>query len=120
MRWFKHFNDLLSNPKMQILLDKHGTTGTDGYMRLLEYAAQHFDVNNPGTYLESQRHLLSILFPLCCKKTGKLIIETFQGLGLAKFSFHGKEILFKVPEIIHIGDEYTAKVLKEKKGKCRD
>ena len=105
---------------MQILLDKHGTTGTDAYMRLLEYAAKHFDVNDPGTYLESQRFLLSTLFPLCCKKTGKLICETFQGLGLVKFSYHGKEVLFKVPEIIPLADEYTAKVLKEKKGKCRD
>lgn len=115
MRWFKHFNDLLDNPNMQILLDKHKTTGTDAYIRLLEYAAKHFDVNDPGTYLESQRHLFSILFPLCCNKTGKSICETFQNLGLAKFVFRGREVLFKVPEMIKLADEYTSKVLKNQK-----
>jgi len=92
---------------MQFLLDKHGTTGTDAYMRLLEYAAKHFDVNDPGTYLDSQRHLFSILFPLCCKKTGKLIIETFQGLGLAKFSFHGKSLKGKERKMSRLNPEFV-------------
>lgn len=117
MRWFKHFNDLLDKSEMQILIDKHGITGTDAFIRLLEYAAKNFDVTQPGIYLESQRHLFSILFPLSCKKTGKLICETFQNLGLAKFEWRRKEVLFKVPLIIELADEYTTKVLKDQKDK---
>lgn len=120
MKWFRHDAELLDGPEMQIILDKHGTRGTDAYMRLLEYAAKHFDVdNNPGVYVESTRQFFSKIFPTSCQKTSKKILKTFQNFDIGEFEFRGKEIIFTVKKIIELADEYTLKILKKREGNER-
>lgn len=114
MKWFKHHNDLLSKSEMQILLDKHGTNGPYAFMRLLEIFAEHFDVDNPGSFLESKRKIFKEIFPTCCPKTGKKILEFFQAVGWLKFKIYNKEILFECEMIKDLADEYTQKTLKKR------
>jgi hypothetical protein len=120
MRWFKHDAEFLSSSDNQIILDKHGTRGTDALIRLMEYAAKHFDVDkNPGVYVESQRQFFSTIFPTSCRKTSKKILKTFQNFDIGEFEFRGKEIIFTVKKIIELADEYTLKILKKREGNER-
>jgi hypothetical protein len=123
MRWFKHFNDLLDKPEMQLILDKHGPVATDAFIRLMEYTARNFDVEMPGIYNASLRDFCSKVFPLCGKNKAKKILETFQNHGILKFTILGhskNEILLEFPEIKNLADEYTIKILKDRKEKCRE
>ena len=115
MKWFKHHNDLLSRPDSQILLDKFGTKGPYAWIRLLEILAKHLDPETPDTFVESKRHIFNEIFPKCCHKTGKKILDFFQYADWLKYEIYGKEILLECPVIKELADEYTQKILKEKK-----
>jgi len=117
MRWFKHYNDLLRSQNSQYLLDKHGTNGIYAFIRLIEILAEHFDPETPEAFVESKRDLFNNLFPTCSNKTGKRILNSLQSMSLFKFKFLGKEVLIGTKFILELADEYTRKVLKEKKHK---
>jgi len=114
MKWFKHDNDLLQNSIVQILIDHHGTNFSHAYMRLMEMLARDFDVNQPTEFVFSRRGFFDDLFPTCCKKTGKTILKSLEELGF-KFLYYRKEIIVKTDRIKDIADEYTKKVLRDKK-----
>ncbi len=63
LKWFKHPSNLLEEPEMQILLDKHGAAGPLAFILLLEYCARHFDVDNPGHFVMSKRKLYLLVSP---------------------------------------------------------
>ena len=115
MKWFKHHNDLLSRSDSQILLDKFGTKGPFAWVRLLEILAKHLNPETPDTFVESKRHIFNEIFPTCCHKTGKKILDFFQYMGWLKYKIYGKEILLECPVIKELADEYTQKILKEKR-----
>ena len=110
-------SDLLSRSDAQICLDKFGTKGPYAWIRLLEILSDHFDPEKPGTFVESKRKIHAEIFPTCCRKTGKEILDFFQAMGWIKYKFYGKEILFNCNIIKELADEYTQKVLKEKEEK---
>ena len=113
MRWFKHYNELLGSPYMQILLDKHGYAGSYAYMRLLEILAKNLNVETPETFVFSRRYLFSNMFPKTSDKTGKKILDYLQGMNKLKYKYYGKEIIITCDEIKELADEYTRKTLAE-------
>ena len=115
MRWFKHYNDLLSRSDSQILLDKFGTKGPYAWMRLLEIFAKHLNPEAPDTFVESKRQIFNEIFPKCCHKTGKTILDFFQSVGWLKYRILGREIIFECPVIKELADEYTQRILKQKR-----
>ena len=114
MKWFKHFNDLLESPEMQMCLDKHGYAGPYAFIRLLEMLSKHLNIDDPGTFVESKRDVFSNLFPKSCPKTGKKILDFFQNVGWIKFEIYGKEIIFNCDIIKELADEFTKRCLAEK------
>lgn len=116
MLWFKHFNDMLSEQQAQILLDTFGTKGPYAWIRLLEIFTKNFEVDNPGIFLEPKRNIFEQIFPKCCPKTGKKILDFFQNVGWIEYKIEGKQIWFKCDFIKELADEYTQKTLKEKEG----
>lgn len=115
MKWFQHHNDMLSKSHAQILLDTFGTKGPYAWVRLMEIFTEDFDVDNPGIFLESKRKIFNEIFPTCCQKTGKKILDFFQSVGWIKYKIEGKEIWFKCDIIRELADEYTQKVLKQRR-----
>ena len=117
MKWFKHPNNLLAKSDAQICLDKFGTKGPYAWVRLLEVLSDHLDPEKPETFVESKRKIFSEIFPTCCSKTGKNILDFFQAMGWIKYRIYGKEILFNCNIIKELADEYTQKILKEREEK---
>lgn len=113
MKWFKHYNELLGSPYMQILLDKHGYAGSYAYMRLLEILAKNLNVETPETFVLSKRDVFSSLFPKTSPKTGKKILDYFRSIGWMKYKIYGKEIIITCNVIKELADEYTRKTLAE-------
>ena len=117
MKWFKHSNDLLSGPNVQICLDKFGPIGPYAWVRLLEVLAEHLDVEKPDTFIESFRDIQTKCFPGCYKKKIISILDFFQAVGWITYKIYGNEILFNCKIIKNLADEYTRKVLAEKSKK---
>ena len=114
LKWFKHHNDMLSKPYMQILLDKHGTAGVYAWIRLLEVLAEHFDIEKPGIFVESKRNIYTEIFPCVGNKTGKKILDFFQLMTDFSYTIDGKTIVINCPEIRRLADNFTRKALKNK------
>ncbi len=106
---------MLEDSKFQICLDKFGPKGPYAYIRLLEIFAKHFDPETPETFVESKRKIMVEIFPTCGQKTGKKILDFFQGVGLLKYMIRGKEILFTCQVMKELADEYTQKCMKKKR-----
>lgn len=106
MKWFKHYNNMLSKPYMEMLLDKHGTAGTHAWMRLLEILARDFDPKAPGIYEASKRKILSDIFPCVGNKTGIKILDFFQLMTDFSYEIEGKIIRINCPEIRRLAADY--------------
>lgn len=115
MKWFKHYTNLLDSDDAQSILDRHGYAGIYAYMKMLERFASRFEPDTPGLFLENKRALFSTLFPICCHKTGKKILEFFQELKIINYKIKNKEIIVKCYIIEDLADEYTQKCLEGKK-----
>jgi len=57
---------------------------------------------------------LAFLFPTCCQRTGKNILDYFQSLGFIKYKLVNKEVLIKCKQMKELADEYTQKCLQKK------
>lgn len=114
MKYFKHDNELLQNSIVQILIDNHGTNFSHAYMRLMEILARDLDPEQPTTFIFSRRKFFNELFPTCHNKTGKKILNSLEELGF-KFGYYRKEIIVKTDRMKNLADQYTQRVLKDKK-----
>ena len=114
MKYFKHDNDLLKDYRVQIIIDHHGTNFSHAYMRLMEILARDLDVEQPTTFVFSRREFFNELFPTCHSKTGKSILKSMEGLGF-KFLYYRKEIVVKTDRMKDLADNYTKRVLRDKK-----
>ena len=114
MLWFKHYNNLLSDSRVQIAMDKFGEKAPYAFMRLMEMMAEQFNPETPTFFLFSTRQLFTAIFPKCCRNTGKKILEFFQDMGFFKYKILYREIHFNCNLIKDLADEYTQKVLAKK------
>lgn len=117
MKWFKHPSDLLSRSDSQICFDRFGCMGPYAWIRLLEILADHLDPEKPDTFIESKRYIWNNCFPNCYFKKGIKMLDFFQSMGWIKYKIYGDEIIFNCNIIKELADEYTQKILKEKKDK---
>jgi len=114
MYWFKHHNDFSKDPRVEMIIIRHKFHGYFALIRMFELLTEHLNVEDPENFLFTKRRFFSNLFPFCCQKTGKTILDYFQSLGFIKYKIINKEVLIKCKQMGELADPYTKRCARKK------
>lgn len=119
MKWFKHDTNTFSNPKIEMLKEKHGVAGYGVYFQLIELIAAAVDKENVDDwgYLPDV-YSLEYLAKKFCVDTPLLqeILDTCIALKLIEKK--GNKIFSK--KVLERCDEFTEKVKRSLSGSSKD
>ncbi len=119
MKWFKHDTNTFSNPKIEMLKEKHGVAGYGVYFQLVELIASAVDKDNVDDwgYLPDV-YSMEYLAKKFCVDINLLqeIIDTCISLKLIE---KRKERIF-CPKVLNRCDEFIEKVKRSMSGEKRE
>lgn len=119
MKWFKHDTNTFSNPKIEMLKEKHGVAGYGVYFQLIELIAAAVDKENVDDwgYLPDV-YSLEYLAKKFCVETPLLeeILDTCVALKLIEKK--GNKIFSK--KVLERCDEFTEKVKRSLSGSSKN
>lgn len=119
MKWFKHDTNTFSNPKIEMLKEKHGVAGYGVYFQLIELIAAAVDKENVDDwgYLPDV-YSLEYLAKKFCVETPLLeeILDTCIALKLIEKK--GNKIFSK--KVLERCDEFTEKLKRSLSGSSKD
>ena len=124
MKWFSHDCDSLSNPKIKVLIYRHGITAYGVYFGLLEIIGKEIDGNQEphemGLFPKCfPLELLAAEFRIELDKLIK-IIDSIADLGLINNEKWSQDKIIFCPKLIQRADDYTRKIIRSKSKQDKD
>lgn len=119
MKWFKHDTNTFSNPKIEMLKEKHGVAGYGVYFQLVELIASAVDKENVDDwgYLPDVYSMEYLAKKFCVD--GNLLEEILQTCISLKLIEKRKERFF-CPKVLDRCDEFIEKVKRSMSGEKKD
>lgn len=119
MKWFKHDTNTFSNPKIEMLKEKHGVAGYGVYFQLVELIASAVDKENVDDwgYLPDVYSMEYLAKKFCVD--GNLLEEILQTCISLKLIEKRKERFF-CPKVLDRCDEFIEKVKRSMSGEKKE
>lgn len=119
MKWFKHDTNTFSNPKIEMLKEKHGVAGYGVYFQLVELIASAVDKDNVDDwgYLPDVYSMEYLAKKFCVD--ANLLQEILDTCISLKLIEKRKERIF-CPKVLDRCDEFIEKVKRSMSGEKKD
>lgn len=119
MKWFKHDTNTFSNPKIEMLKEKHGIAGYGVYFQLVELIASAVDKENVDDwgYLPDVYSMEYLAKKFCVDLN--LLEDILQSCSSLKLIEKRKEKIF-CPKVLDRCDEFIEKVKRSMSGEKKE